>query len=776
MDGRFNKTELPERWLYCPKHGSVLNEDIPFVPMKTMLDFKFNKTIPDEELKWTPELMMQTHPDVGLVIDLTKAKRYYRPEEYFNKAGSPLHEKIICDGHGGPPTDEQVQAFIATCNAFFQRTEKDSSLKKQIAVHCTHGFNRTGFMIVSFLCEVRDMQVELALDYFIRARQPGIYKVTYIERLCEKYDGSPDEFLSIEKPPWSFKTPEVAIGVASLKHILHENEGKENDKVVMKQTSDIIRKILEFAKTTDISEILQHHGWIGMRFQNDEIVEPNVLVTQLETLLLEQETADEEGKEDDTMTMPQTQAHGYQTTRDESKFAKPSGLTFEIKNDNVHIVGPPRLGPLRKLCREMCGASEPRAFPGAQPISLLREHLGLINANEYVVSHKADGIRYLMMIRGADVYMVGRDNSFFHISGFSFPSKQTGQLISNALVDGELVRDKTGKHEFRYRFYIFDFIHYETQSFRNIPYMDRLKKADELIIAPRLQHQVDTSKELFGLRRKVFVPFEQFGTPNWKTQIHKQIYHEKDGYMIIKNVHEYLPGSCDFQLKWKYPRMNSIDFFFELVEDNDTTTTVALCVQGPGGLPVRFFEADKSEMSTRTPANRKFLREHNGRIVECRWDSDSSKWAVMLVRSDKTHPNAFQTASRVWKTIKENIVEKELDAKARQLRMELEERKLRQFGAIERTIYKTAQKAIETATMLRELHKQSDNPAKRPKMTYSSIMDDLLRGLKLLADMKKTNALVCCGWDVEKRDFSARVSPEILEVLGKKLMGELPTL
>lgn len=39
-----------------------------------------------------------------------------------------------------------------------------------IAVHCTHGFNRTGFMISSFFVESEDWGMEAAVLEFAKAR------------------------------------------------------------------------------------------------------------------------------------------------------------------------------------------------------------------------------------------------------------------------------------------------------------------------------------------------------------------------------------------------------------------------------------------------------------------------------------------------------------------------------------------------------------------------------------------------------------------------------
>lgn len=52
------------------------------------------------------------------------------------------------------------------------------------------------------------------------------------------------------------------------------------------------------------------------------------------------------------------------------------------------------------------------SFPGAQPVSLDRDNLQLIGKNDYLVSWKADGTRYMLLALGArGMYLVGRDNT-----------------------------------------------------------------------------------------------------------------------------------------------------------------------------------------------------------------------------------------------------------------------------------------------------------------------------------------------------------------------------
>jgi mRNA-capping enzyme len=81
-------------------------------------------------------------------------------------------------GHGETPSVEHVNTFIYECKKFIQ-----SNPLEVIAVHCTHGFNRTGFLISSFLVQTEDWSPEAAVGAFAKARAPGIYKGDYLREL-----------------------------------------------------------------------------------------------------------------------------------------------------------------------------------------------------------------------------------------------------------------------------------------------------------------------------------------------------------------------------------------------------------------------------------------------------------------------------------------------------------------------------------------------------------------------------------------------------------------
>jgi len=60
-----------------------------------------------------------------------------------------------------------------------------------IGVHCTHGFNRTGFLICAYLVEKLDFSIDMAIALFSQCRVPGIYKQDYVNELFRRYA---DEF------------------------------------------------------------------------------------------------------------------------------------------------------------------------------------------------------------------------------------------------------------------------------------------------------------------------------------------------------------------------------------------------------------------------------------------------------------------------------------------------------------------------------------------------------------------------------------------------------
>ena len=90
--------------------------------------------------------------------------------------------KLTFSSRNGTPTKEQTKRFLNIIENFIQKNPT-----QLIGVHCTHGFNRTGFLICSYLVEKLDYSIDMALQMFAEFRPFGIYKQDYIDELFRRY-------------------------------------------------------------------------------------------------------------------------------------------------------------------------------------------------------------------------------------------------------------------------------------------------------------------------------------------------------------------------------------------------------------------------------------------------------------------------------------------------------------------------------------------------------------------------------------------------------------
>nr|XP_018906582.1 PREDICTED: mRNA-capping enzyme [Bemisia tabaci] len=188
---------IPKRWLKCPrKAGDVIAGK--FLAFKTPLDSRYDDQVP-EEYRFPPQMLftiMKSYKiQLGMWFDLTNTDRFYNSAEV--EQNDCRYLKIQCQGHGATPTLQQTRVFLDIAESYISKFPL-----AKIGVHCTHGFNRTGFLICSFLVEKMDWSIGAALTAFAQARPPGIYKGDYIRELYNRYDDVADAPLPPELPSW----------------------------------------------------------------------------------------------------------------------------------------------------------------------------------------------------------------------------------------------------------------------------------------------------------------------------------------------------------------------------------------------------------------------------------------------------------------------------------------------------------------------------------------------------------------------------------------------
>uniref|UniRef100_H0V4Q7 mRNA-capping enzyme n=1 Tax=Cavia porcellus TaxID=10141 RepID=H0V4Q7_CAVPO len=318
----------------------------------------------------------------------------------------------------------------------------------------------------------------------------------------------------------------------------------------------------------------------------------------------------------------------------------------------TQVTTQPKLGEIQQKCHQFCGW-EGSGFPGAQPVSMDKQNIKLLEQNPYKVSWKADGTRYMMLIDGTnEVFMIDRDNSVFHVSNLEFPFRKDLRMhLSNTLLDGEMIIDRVNGQAVP-RYLIYDIIKFNAQPVGDCDFNIRLQCIEREIINPRHEKiksgLIDKTQEAFSVRNKPFFDIHASRKGNLlEGNFAKEVSHEMDG-LIFQPIGKYKPGRCDNILKWKPPSLNSVDFRLKITRMGGE----GLLPQNVGLLYVGGFERPFAQIKVT-----KELKQYDNKIIECKFENNS--WVFMRQRTDKSFPNAYNTAMAVCNSIS-NPVTKEM--------------------------------------------------------------------------------------------------------------------
>ncbi|XP_055681575.1 mRNA-capping enzyme [Lutzomyia longipalpis] len=578
-----NPGPVPDRWLHCPRKSDGFIAD-RFLAFKTPLDERFDPQLPVEAC-FSPEMVIQSlrmhKRRLGLWIDLTNTTRFY-DRKIVEDAGTE-YVKLQCRGHGETPSREQAHAFIELVDAFILNNPLDI-----IGVHCTHGFNRTGFLISCYLVERMDFSVEAAMKAFTDARPPGIYKGDYIRELYERYDDVEDTPPPPELPSWH----------------LEYDDGEEDIRPPPQAFSRGHKRTHDSPGPTDDGEA----------------------------------TNGDAGGESSTS----------QTKKKKREFLN-LNATFMAGVPGVKLVtDQPRLSELQAQCQAMCGWKG-NGFPGSQPVSMDQGNLKLLHEKPYHVSWKADGTRYMMLIKGEnEIFFFDRDHACFEVENLRFPRKKDlGNHLTNTLVDGEMVIDKVKGLSIP-RYLIYDVIKYEDDDVGQMPfYPTRLKCIEENIIGPRYdcfrKGLIDKNREPFSVRHKMFWDVTQARAllgPKFASTLS----HEPDGLIFQPSLDPYQTGQSNEVLKWKPLELCSVDFKLKIAEESG----MGILKRKVGLLYVGQLTAPFAQIKYT-----KVLKDLDNKIIECKFENNN--WVFMRERTDKSFPNSYTTAVNVCNSIKNPV-------------------------------------------------------------------------------------------------------------------------
>ncbi|XP_071168967.1 RNA/RNP complex-1-interacting phosphatase-like [Mytilus edulis] len=172
----------PDRWEKYGSLGEVIS-GTKFVAFKVPLKKELLSTVHEKE-RFGPEDVIEKLKDkgkeLGLVIDITYTDKYYHKGEFCRK--NVEHEKIYTYGHV-VPTDAVVYRFFDVVEKFIKRNNKEEMV---IGVHCTHGVNRTGYIVCRYMVERLGIDPTEAMEAFKQARGHPIERQNYIDDLLTR--------------------------------------------------------------------------------------------------------------------------------------------------------------------------------------------------------------------------------------------------------------------------------------------------------------------------------------------------------------------------------------------------------------------------------------------------------------------------------------------------------------------------------------------------------------------------------------------------------------
>ncbi|KAJ7632773.1 mRNA capping enzyme [Roridomyces roridus] len=320
---------------------------------------------------------------------------------------------------------------------------------------------------------------------------------------------------------------------------------------------------------------------------------------------------------------------------------------------------------LKENVARICQVDHHR-FPGSQPVSFARGDLAKLEAQDFWVCEKSDGIRVLLFVHtdpasgSQAVYLIDRKNDYYGLDGFFFPHHENPKMpLQNTIVDGELVFDVDPRtNQETLRFLAFDCLVVNNQNIMARPLDKRYGRLKEWFYKPYAKMKQEfnhiTQTHPFDIRVK------EISLSYHAEQIFAEmpnLHHGNDGLIYTCVNTPYNPATDPNILKWKPPSENSIDFklvlrFPPLANDPSKpdfhAKPVFLLHVWCGD--TKYEQYDRMHVEDDEWEKMKSAGEqYDDRIVEVHWDSTRNYWRMMRFRDDKPNGN--------HRTVVENIIQ-----------------------------------------------------------------------------------------------------------------------
>ena len=208
-------------------------------------------------------------------------------------------------------------------------------------------------------------------------------------------------------------------------------------------------------------------------------------------------------------------------------------------------------------------------FPGCNPLSLSRKQLNHLENNEYLITLKSDGVRYVLYCTTRPgstgdaplpvAIMVDRSQNMYEVEVVA----KEDVFFKRTILEGELVWKQPEENVLT--FLVFDCILSRGESYLKRPFEDRLREAHRLVhLSEDLSHYPDVDKRVLEtgnivmthyaprvtMRPKVFVDMRN-AERMWNDR--GDVEHRVDGIILQRKDAPYTLGTASHGeiLKWK---------------------------------------------------------------------------------------------------------------------------------------------------------------------------------------------------------------------------------
>ncbi|KAL7672085.1 hypothetical protein ACOME3_006980 [Neoechinorhynchus agilis] len=253
---------IPTSWLNtAPVCKSLINGT--FAVFKTPLSSKYDDQVTDG-IRFTPTIAMKRirrvagHKEISAVISLVRKKHYYDPAEFTDTWNVP-HFCLPCKGQNQCPDLETKNLFVEICE--FLKQYKPNAV---IGVHCTLGFNRSGFLIASYLIEKAAYSLRKAISEFRENRFPGIKTPHYIHGLRILY-GSRRFRIIINRKSDTYIPPSKDTTVSD-NSLANQDIGQNIDRSILQQNPVRTEDVQETSRKRRFSDKHEEYSSIKRRF------------------------------------------------------------------------------------------------------------------------------------------------------------------------------------------------------------------------------------------------------------------------------------------------------------------------------------------------------------------------------------------------------------------------------------------------------------------------------------------------------------------------------